>query len=190
MKLWTTQNIGFYEDLMTNGIAYCNQVSEMAQECDYAYGWMAEQMRKRIGDPPLPDIKLPVWAWYQYDSKKRRKPKKRKFENSYDEKCVLMEIEVPDSQVLLSDFSIWNIPLNAGHIISDKALTRRIEAYYPCEFSDFPQELQEVMKESWEVVFDLKNRDRRLNPKAIRNKSIQATLWYVRKEWLVSVEEY
>ena len=23
MRLWTTQNIGFYEDLMSNGIAYC-----------------------------------------------------------------------------------------------------------------------------------------------------------------------
>jgi hypothetical protein len=40
MKLWTTQNIGFYEDLMTNGLAYCNQVSEMAQEYDYANGWL------------------------------------------------------------------------------------------------------------------------------------------------------
>jgi hypothetical protein len=57
-------------------------------------------------------------------------------------------------------------------------------------FSDFPQELQDVIKKSWEVIFDLKNRDRRLNPKAIRNKSIQATLWWVRKEWIVSVEDY
>ena len=40
MKLWTTQNIGFYEDLMTNALAYCNQVSEMAQEYDYANGWL------------------------------------------------------------------------------------------------------------------------------------------------------
>jgi len=155
MKLWTTQNIGFYEDLMTKGIAYCNQVSEMAQEYDYAYGWMAEQMRKRIGEPPLPEIKLPVWAWYQYDSKKRR-----------------------------------NIPLNAGHIIRDKALSKKIEAYYPCEFSDFPPELQEVIKESWEVVFDLKNRDKRLSPKAIRNKSIQATLWCVRNLFLVYLDVF
>jgi hypothetical protein len=28
-----------------------------------------------------------------------------------------------------------------------------------------------------------------LTPKAIRNKSIQATLWCIRKEWLVSVED-
>ena len=46
MKLWTTQNIGFYEDLMTNDLAYCNQISKMAQEYDYAYRWMAELMRK------------------------------------------------------------------------------------------------------------------------------------------------
>lgn len=190
MRLWTTQDISFYDKLVSNGIAYCNIVSDFAKEYDFAYIWMAEQMRKRIGEPPLPEIKQPVWAWYQYDSKKRSKPKKSKHENSYDDKCVLIEMEAPDEEVLLSDFSLWNIPLNAGHIIGDKKISRKIDAYYPCVFSDFPTELQKVIKESWELIFDLKNRDRRLNPKAIRNKSIQATLWWVRKEWIVSVEDY
>jgi len=102
----------------------------------------------------------------------------------------MMELEVPNKEVLLSDFSLWNIPFNVGQIIREKDLSRRINAYYPCEFSHFPPELQDVIKKSWEVIFDLKNRDRRLNPKAIRNKSIQATLWWVRKEWIVSVVDY
>ena len=190
MRLWTAQETGFYDDLITNGIAYCTKVCEIAIDNGYAYEWMAEQMKKRIGLPPLLDIKLPVWAWYQYSSKKKRKPLKSKFENLHDTPCVLMELEVPDNQVLLSDFSLWHIPLNAGHIIKDKKLSRKIDAYYPCEFSDFPANLQKVIKDSWEVIFDLRNRDRDLNPKAMSNKSIQATLWCVRKEWLVSVVDY
>ena len=190
MRLWTTQEIGFVDDLMANGFAYCKVVSEMALDYGFAYDWMAEQMKQRIGMPPLPEIKLPVWAWYQYRSKKQRKPTKSKYANSDDTPCKMMELDVPDNEVLLSDFSLWNIPLNAGHIIREKDLSRRINAYYPCAFSDFPPELQDVIKKSWEVIFDLKNRDRRLNPKAIRNKSIQATLWWVRKEWIVSVEDY
>ena len=190
MRLWTTQETGFVDDLTANGFAYCKVVSEMAVDYDFAYEWMAEQMKQRVGMPPLSEIKLPVWAWYQYSSKKQRKPPKRKYENSDNTPCVFMELEVPEDEVLLSDFSLWNIPLNAGHIIRDKHLSRKINAYYPCAFSDFPTDLQEVIKGSWEVIFDLRNRDRRLNPKAIRNKSIQATLWWVRKEWIVSVEEY
>ena len=74
MRLWTSQTIEFYNELMEKGIAYCTRVSEFAQENDFAYQWMTQQMKKRIGEPPLSEIKLPVWAWYQYESKKRNKP--------------------------------------------------------------------------------------------------------------------
>jgi hypothetical protein len=31
MRLWTSQTIEFYKELMRNGIAYCTRVSEFAQ---------------------------------------------------------------------------------------------------------------------------------------------------------------
>ena len=74
MRLWTLQTIEFYYELIGNGIAYCSKISPIAQDCTIAYKWIAEQMKKRIGEPLMSEIKLPVWAWYQYDSKKKNKP--------------------------------------------------------------------------------------------------------------------
>lgn len=74
MRLWTLQTIEFYNELIGNGIAYCSKISTIAQDCTIAYKWIAEQMKKRIGEPPMSEIKLPVWAWYQYDSKKKTGP--------------------------------------------------------------------------------------------------------------------
>ncbi len=71
MKLWTSQTIEFYNELIRNGIAYCTKISPIAQDCTIAYQWTAEQMKKRIGEPPMSEIMLPVWAWYQYNSQKK-----------------------------------------------------------------------------------------------------------------------
>ena len=75
MKVYTIQKLAFYEELMQNGIAYCNQESWMCQHYSVQYNWMAEQMRKRIGEPSIKEIKYPVWVWLQCESKKRPAPR-------------------------------------------------------------------------------------------------------------------
>ena len=148
MRLWTTQQIGFYDDLMKNGIAYCNRVSFMAQENDFAYEWMAEQMKLRIGEPPLPQITLPVWAWYQYNSRKSNKPSlsPKNKELGCDE--MMMEIEVPDKEVLLSDFSLWHFPLNECDMLSDKRLKKKVEEHFFTAFKEKPTEIQNEKQNS------------------------------------------
>lgn len=74
MKLWTFQHINFYNQLQETGVAYIPVVGYWAKECPWAYEWIVAQMKERIGDPPLPEIFTPVWAWYQYDSKKKARP--------------------------------------------------------------------------------------------------------------------
>ena len=80
-----------------------------------AYHWMAEQMRIRIGEPPIKGIEYPMWAWYQYNSAKDNKPP-RSSKNMKDGVNVYMEIEIPDNEVLLSDYGSWHAPLNEGPI--------------------------------------------------------------------------
>ena len=101
MRLWTSQRIGFYKDVIDNGIAYCDRISYWAKHNDIAYKWMAEQMRLRIGEPPLPQITMPVWAWYQYDSRKKKKPPLSPLDKGNNSAEMMMEIEVPDNEVLL-----------------------------------------------------------------------------------------
>ena len=190
MRFWTSQKIGFYEDLMNNGIAYCNQLGYFAIENDFAYQWMAEQMRLRIGDPPLPQITLPVWAWYQYSSRKKNKPPLSPIDKGHDGREMMMEIEVPDNEVLLSDFMLWHHPLNGWDILTNKKLKKKVEEHFFTNFNEKPKEIQELIKDSWIRIFDLKTRDREYASQAIWNRSIQATLWCVRKEHLISAVEY
>lgn len=79
---------------------------------------MAEQMKKRIGEPPKGVI-FPVWAWYQWEGMRKR-PDMRVHGRNWGEKgtpIVLLTIEVPDNLVLLSDFDYWHCVLNDGEII-------------------------------------------------------------------------
>ena len=190
MRLWTSQRIGFYKDVIDNGIAYCDRISYWARLYDIAYKWMAEQMRLRVGEPPLPQITLPVWAWYQYSSRKKNKPPLSPINKDHDGREMMMEIEVPDDEVLLSDFDLWMHPLNGWDIISDKRLRKKVEEHFFTDFTEKPKEIQQLIKDSWVRVFELKTIDKYYAPQPMKNRSIQATLWCVKKEYLISAVKY
>ena len=191
MRLWTSQTVEFYNELMEKGIAYCTRVSEFAQENDFAYHWIAEQTRKRIGEPPMPGIKLPVWAWYQFDSKKKRKPPlSNVVKNNPEGKEISIEFEAPDELVLLSDFQLWHYPLNGWDLCVDKRAAKRIDEYSHTDFKEKPEEIQKLIVDSWDLIFDLDFRHKRIVTIHKKNRSIQATLWYIRKEWVISATEY
>ena len=191
MRLWTSQTIEFYNELMEKGIAYCTRVSEFAQENDFAYQWMAQQMKKRIGEPPLSEIKLPVWAWYQYESKKRNKPPLSDGgKTNPGQREMMIEFEAPDEIVLLSGFVLWHHPLNGWDLCVDKRAAKRVDEYLHTDFKNKPEEIQKLIVDSWDLIFDLDFRHKCFVTKHKKNRSIQATLWYIRKEWIISATEY
>lgn len=54
MRLWTIQGIEIYEQLQRDGMAYCTKPTWSDDEKFMkAYHWMADQMRQRIGEPPI-----------------------------------------------------------------------------------------------------------------------------------------
>ena len=190
MILWTTQQKEFYDELMQNGFAFCRQLSDLGKDMELAYRWMSDQMRKRIGEPPLPEIQYPVWAWYQYGSGKWRKPPLSEEALSCGDGPssveVMMELDVPDSQALLSDFDLWHIPLNySGYLIRHKrsSLKKAEKQFGYRNLEKFPPDVQKMYFKSWEKIFDLRPKH-----KSSYTKYIQASLWWVKKEWLVSTE--
>ena len=103
MKLWTIQTKEFYDVLQKNGVVYCDRESCFCKEYREMYDWMADEMRKRIGNPPNPVVRYPLWAWYQYTSRKKPKPPvSPSVLDSDQEEGVILEIEIPDNEVLLS----------------------------------------------------------------------------------------
>lgn len=193
MRVYTIQTIVFYEELLHNGVAYCNRESEWCRDCKVQYDWMAEQMRKRIGGPPIPEIKYPVWVWLQYNSKKAPMPPMSPKEiPSRHEEAVMLELDVPEDAVLLSDLDLWLLPLNHWAINNkreDKLLYKKLglyeEKHGKCyEMHEYPEEIRRKIFDSWDRVFDLDIRDRYITTARRQNRSIQGTIWLLRKEWL------
>ena len=194
MKIWTQQKLAFWEELESNGIAYCNEESWLYTKYRCAYDWLAEQMHIRISPPPMPDIRLPLWGWVQYKNYKCRKPifSPEKDENGYYPQ-VLIEAEIPDEMVLQSNFYLWECHCMNGWHIGDKQLQKKIDIFEDsnknkdCSFIEYPDEIKQQIMESWRCIFNLNYRNRRYHDRPRRNKSIQATFWLLRMEWVKSV---
>jgi len=193
MRIYTIQTVSFYDELLQEGIVCCNTQSWMCLEYRVQYDWMAEQMRKRIGNPPRPETKYPIWVWQQYISKKNPvPPMSSKDIEEGETEAVMLELEVPDNEVLLSDFSVWHLPLNHGAVTykhEDNKLVKELKDYErqhkDCfRVQDYSPELQKKILKTWERVFDLDTCDPNIATAKRRNRSIQGTIWLLRKEWL------
>lgn len=193
MKLWTIQTTEFYDTLQKNGVVYCDRESWFCQEYRDMYDWMANEMRKHIGIPPQKKVRYPIWAWYQYTSRKKpRPPISSNMLDSDQKEGVMLEIEIPDDKVLLSDFGLWHVPLNGHPISDDKKLMKRFDAFRAvhggsCDFEDYPEDLKNDIMVTWSVIFDLRTKLRRWVAKAMWNRSIQACFWELKLEQVVEV---
>lgn len=193
MRLWTIQGIEIYEQLQHDGVVYCTKPSWSDDESFMrAYRWMAEQMKHRIGEPPIKEIEYPMWAWYQYNSAKSNKPPRSPLDVP-EGISVYMEIEIPDKDVLLSGFGNWHAVLNQCALSDWKKIEKKTdlldkEAGRRLEFDEYPLDIQKEIEKSWEAIFDLNRRDKDVGRKHKRNRSIQATFWMLKPEHIISVE--
>ena len=55
-------------------------------------------------------------------------------------------------------------------------------------FDKYPLHIQKDIEKSWEGVFDLDTRNKDLGRAHKRNRSIQATFWALKPEYIISVE--
>lgn len=193
MILWTIQGIEIYEQLQRDGVAYCTiPVWSDDDKFMKAYRWMADEMRLRIGEPPIKEIRYPMWAWYQYNSAKSKKPP-RSYLDIQEGVSAYMEIEIPDNEVLLSDFCNWHNVLNQCPLTNWKRINKKTdllekEAGKSLGFDDYPVEIQKEIEKSWGTIFDLDRRDKEVGRTHKRNRSIQATFWMLKPENVFSVE--
>lgn len=79
------------------------------------YDWMRVQMAKRI---PGYQGHYPWWAWQQYQPGKPKPDLRIRDLHCFDRgtPAVRLELDVPDHEVLLSDFIMWNHVLNNGYM--------------------------------------------------------------------------
>ena len=84
MILWTVQDAAVWEQLEREGcyttpaarIEFPESEDSAFYHANYAYSWLADRLRKRIGPPP-DGVVYPVWAWYKQQGQHDGKPDMR-----------------------------------------------------------------------------------------------------------------
>lgn len=188
MRLWTIHPYCIYELIQSKGIYRCKpDFSELLESDNFinAYKWMCNQMKKCIGNPPI-ETEYPVWAWHSINGQHKR-PDMRTGAMRVFEKSVLMEIEIPDNQVLLTDFDYWHLILNneiyhKANNIPNIAFeewnikSEEEDAYY----NNLSDEEKVIYKEkSWENIICSENKP--------FSKYVQATFWELKKDQIKKV---
>lgn len=177
MQLWTIQHRNAYDKMLRTGFLRADEQYFMCKDDPLflsAYDWMAEQMTRRIGPPPV-DIKYPVWAWYRWEGKRSR-PDMRKHRYWCEKKntpIVLLTLDIPASQVLLSDFDMWHCVLN--HSFCPRSPE-----------TDIIQPTQEEILKSWDNIFRYELVTDYWTPP----KTTQATFWNLKEEWVRKAEHF
>lgn len=199
MILWTIQTEEAYRQLMQTGRLYGDR-QHIDENFISAYDWLVDEMIKRIGNPPA-DVKYPVWAWYQWEGK-RKKPDLR--HGGYGKRgtpLVLLTIDIDEKDVLLSDFDDWHCVLNYFYLAlnedDDNCFCERYEAdgFKFHDLNDFENKnpkLAEYRKEierSWRRIFDLQKHTPNWDTPP-HEKTIQATFWELKKENVLKVQHF
>lgn len=187
MRLWTIQPASVLDVIEEKGRFRCDpSKSELLTEFNTtykpAYEWMARQMRRRIGLPPI-GVTFPIWAWHTFNGKNKKPNLRRDEFRQYNEPMVCIELEIPDKKVLLSDEPNWHIVLNKMYFADvDNIDDFELEHAW---FDGLDKSVQkDIMQKSWEHVFDvspLKNKWQN------RGKYVQATFWELKRDYIISV---
>ena len=175
MVLWTIQHRAAYERMLKTGTLRADERYILwGKEFLEAYRWLSDQMRTRIGLPPA-GVRFPVWAWYRWEGVRAR-PDMRSFLWHWAPKgtpVVLMTVDVPDAQVLLSDFDYWNAVMCGWNLI------------FP--YSDTAVYTEAETRKSWENIFDITCS---FDGKLPQPLSTQATMWEVKAAWVKKAEHF
>lgn len=172
MKLWTVQPKEVRPFLETGNIYHCDPAlseyltdDDMADMFIPAYDYMREMLLHHYPTSPKDaetGLGFPIWAWYKWDDK-HKKPDLR--QNVYvDSRSVVIELEVPDHKVLLSDSIRWN------NVIMNCAVDNP-------DVDDFDWDRdysQEEIVDSWKHIFTVDNAP-----------YIQGCFWSIEPEYVV-----
>lgn len=195
MDLWTIQPVGVYNEVIETGVYRCDPFKsdllkpfddslvgiELESKFKNAYDWIASQMDAKISLRPEGVI-YPVWAWYQFACKNKPDLRRERWSNGCPgETLACIILDVPDKDVLLSDFGAWHHVLNNWPIADTEEEADRIDEYLD-NASEEDKKL--FLSNNWERVFDTSLFDNGFHR---HGDDIQATFWELKKEYIKNV---
>lgn len=186
MRLWTIQPPEAIDIIEKTGKFACDTtLSENYQDFHDAYLWLVGEMDKRKIHHPE-NLQLPLWAWHTFNWKHKKPDFRRAGLGASGEKNVCIEFEIPDSQVLLSDFYNWHFVLNNSWL-DDSICEEEFDKMHEWYDSLNPQKRETIKKKSWQKIFDT-------TPVCTEWREngcyIQATFWELRKDMIRDVRYF
>lgn len=180
--LWTIQDEAAFEAFQKTGVLRANPSHLIfGSEFQYAYDWMAIQMRKRIGAAPV-GVQYPVWAWFQWEGKRKRRDLRHSGYAKRGTPLVQITFGADNKDFLLSDFDAWHSVLNNCYIADNE---KDWDDFYA---NDSDRRTDEIIA-SWDKVFDLNRYAPNWDPEPDK-RTVQATLWEVRMSQVKKVEHF
>jgi len=180
--LWTIQHEEAYQEFEKTGILIANEKYLFCgDDLRFAYDWLAKQMRKRIGQPPE-GIRYPVWAWHQWEGKRKRRDLRLSGYGKRGTPMVQITFEIEEVDCLSSDFDAWHGVLMNQYVANNEAEWDRFYEQNP-----HPQQID--VEPSWVRIFDIT----RYTPNwdcEPEKKSIQATFWKIDMSQVRKVEHF
>ncbi len=181
ITLWTAQKNIVLDTINRDGLSYVKKeyiekkyrsVSNIFLE---PYNWFVKNAKQIVPKPEY--AQYPVWLWVD-----------KRFVEKHDD-TVILKIEVDRDKAIIFDRAKWNKILNLSYIPKNKddgkKYQKKLERYGVKDETDiymsnfYPQLKREVIK-SWDRLFD---------DKIKMTEVKRATLWELRKEWIVDVEK-
>lgn len=186
MRLWTIQPPEVVDIIEKTGRFSCEkEKSENYRDFHAAYLWLAEQMdARKIYHPE--GLILPLWAWHTRDWKHKKPDFRTTGLDTPGKRCVCIEFEIDDSQVLLSDYINWHVVLNNSYFndaYSEEEWDKQ-EAWYD-SLNGVEKDL--VMHDSWQKVFDVEPYE---NDFFSKGKYIQAVFWVLKKDMIRDIRYF
>ena len=194
---------GFYAADPRNSMPYLwGDEGEPDTHTMICYKWMAAQLARKTSRPD--GVSLPIWAWKRYD-KDHDKPDMRTWTTEAPEKVVRLTLDVPDDEVLVSDFDLWHMPLNRGFCSYSEKEGGAFDAW--CEsvgIDRFHNDIWDFSKQAPELrlarrkVFDSWKRIIDPDPSLfdenwvgkLSESPLQAVFWMIRSEYVKKVEHF
>lgn len=162
MRLWKICEVSLWEQLQREGVLYYDASLLDGEDCwtKTAYDWMRGQMTKRIRGY---DGRYPWWAWHTVDGKRKADLRCYVFRDWRPrEESVRLALDVPDEEVLLSDYDHWHAVLNGSckpnesgyqswhHISLSVREERRVERAFRTMSLE---QRRPIVERSWERIF-------------------------------------
>lgn len=183
MRLWTRQHVNIMKGLEENGVYYAKREYILHKNdsiSDYylgLYDWYVRHAEKIVPRPA--GAEYPIWL--STSAEMMLQP----IENT-----VVLALEVDRKYVVLTDFEKWGYVVNYWYVPLDKEDEQKHNeelkkygiadesALYMGHKGNFYPFLRNKIIKSWDRIFDVCSDG---------NCLTQATLWEIKKEWIVEV---